>query len=66
MASYEYHLYSVTWGHGDATAPIQKELNKLGAQGWELVSVMRDESPADVHEEEVALFVFKRMKSSKK
>jgi hypothetical protein len=42
------------------TDPIKKELNKRGADGWELVGVTRDESPVDEHDEEVVLFVFKR------
>ncbi len=62
MAKFEYHCSTVQWGHGDSTAPIQKELNKLGADGWELAGLMRDESPSDAHDEEVALLIFKREK----
>jgi len=59
---YEYDLWTATWGHGESTSKIQKELNKRGGKGWELVGMTRDESPTDVHEEEVVLFVFKRNK----
>lgn len=62
MASFEYNLYSATWGHGDDTESLRKELNRRGAEGWELVGMTRDESPDDKHEEEVVLFVFKRAK----
>jgi len=58
--AYEYDVYSAAWGHGMKTEGIKKELNKRGAQGWELVGMTRDESPVDAHDEEVVLFVFKR------
>jgi Domain of unknown function (DUF4177) len=66
MAKFEYDLYATAWGHGDGTDKIKKELNKRGAEGWELVATTRDESPEDDHDEEVVLFVFKREKSEKK
>ena len=57
---FEYDIYTVAWGHGGATEAIKAELNKRGAQGWELVATSRDESPDDKHDEEVVMFVFKR------
>jgi hypothetical protein len=63
---YEYDIYTVSWGHGGATAPILKELNDRGSDGWELVATTRDESPSDVHDEEIVMFVFKREKKKKK
>ncbi len=61
-AKYEYDVYTATWGHGESTSKIKKELNKRGGTGWELVGMTRDESPEDTHEEEVVMFVFKRGK----
>ncbi len=66
MAKFEYDLYTTPWGHGGATDKIKKELNKRGAEGWELVATTRDESPEDDHDEEVVMFVFKREKKSGK
>jgi Domain of unknown function (DUF4177) len=66
MAKFEYDVYTVAWGHGGATDPMVEELNKRGAQGWELVATTRDESPDDKHEEEVVMFVFKRAAKKKK
>lgn len=60
--AFEYDVYTVAWGHGASTASIVKELNKRGADGWQLVATSRDESPEDDHEEEVILFVFMREK----
>ena len=57
---FEYSVWTATWGHGESTKKIEKELNARGGKGWELVGMTRDESPGDVHEEEVVLFVFKR------
>lgn len=57
---FEYKTLTMNWGHGDGGAKVEKELNKLGAKGWELVATSRDESPDDDHDEEVVLFVFKR------
>lgn len=62
MAAFEYNIYTVAWGHGQDTEPIQAELNKRGAEGWELVATTRDESPEDEHDHEVVMFVFKRAK----
>jgi hypothetical protein len=62
MTKFEYDLYAVEWGHGGETKHIQAELNRRGAEGWELVGMTRDESPTDEHEEEHVLFVFKRVK----
>jgi hypothetical protein len=59
---FEYDLFATAWGHGANTDSIKGELNQRGAQGWELVGMTRDESPADDHDEEHVLFVFKRMK----
>lgn len=59
---FEYKTYVTNFGHGESTAKIEKEINKLGDKGWELVGMTRDESPDDDHEEEVVLFVFKRSK----
>ena len=42
---FEYDLWTATWGHGESTKAIKKELNKYGAAGWELVGMTRDESP---------------------
>ncbi len=58
--AFEYDIYTTQWGHGMSTTGILKELNKRGAQGWELVGMTRDESPEDDHDEEVVMFVFKR------
>jgi hypothetical protein len=66
MAAFEYDLFTATWGHGESTATILKELNKRGAKGWELIATTRDESPDDKHDEEVVLFVFKRAAKAKK
>lgn len=61
MASkFEYNIYTVAWGHGAPTDGINAELNKRGAEGWELVGMTRDESPDDDHDHEVVMFVFKR------
>jgi hypothetical protein len=60
---FEYDIYTVAWGHGVDTSNIVKELNRRGAEGWELVATTRDESPADEHDDEVVMFVFKRSKS---
>jgi len=62
MAAFEYDLFTAVWGHGESTDKILKELNRRGAEGWELVSTTRDESPDDKHEEETVLFMFKREK----
>ena len=62
MAKWEYSCYTQAWGHGQDTKGIVAELNKRGAEGWELVGMTRDESPDDDHDEEVVLFVFKREK----
>jgi hypothetical protein len=62
MAAFEYDLFTAVWGHGESTEKILKELNKRGAEGWELVATTRDESPDDTHDEEVVLFVLKRQK----
>jgi hypothetical protein len=58
--AFEYNIYTQAWGHGQDTEAILTELNKRGAEGWELVGMTRDESPADDHDEEVVMFVFKR------
>jgi hypothetical protein len=58
--SYEYKTLVANWGHGESASKLEKELNKLGDKGWELVGMTRDESPDDDHDEEVVLFVFKR------
>lgn len=60
MAKFEYDLFTVAWGHGAKTDGIKHELNRRGAEGWELVATTRDESPSDDHDEEVVMFVFKR------
>ena len=39
MAAFEYDLYTVAWGHGEETGTILAELNKRGAEGWELGTV---------------------------
>ena len=39
--AFEYDVYSVAWGHGASTAGIVKELNKRGADGWQLVTTRR-------------------------
>ena len=62
MATFEYNIYTTAWGHGQATDGILGELNKRGAEGWDLVGMTRDESPEDDHDEEVVMFVFKRQK----
>jgi hypothetical protein len=59
---FEYDLFGAAWGHGSDTAKLKAELNKRGAEGWELVGMTRDESPDDDHDEEHVLFVFKRAK----
>ena len=59
---FEYDIYTVAWGHGADTANIVRELNRRGAEGWELVATTRDESPGDEHDDEVVMFVFKRTK----
>ncbi len=63
MAKFEYDLYVCAWGHGGKTDDIKKELNRRGAEGWELVGMTRDESPDDEHDEEEVLFAFKRAKA---
>ena len=60
MQSWEYDCYAVIWGHGVGTAGIRAELNRRGGEGWELVGMVRDESPDNNTEEESVLFVFKR------
>jgi hypothetical protein len=62
MAAFEYSIFTKAWGHGMPTDPILEELNKRGAEGWELVGMTRDESPEDDHDDEVVMFVFKRSK----
>jgi hypothetical protein len=62
MTAFEYEIYTTAWGHGVATEALKAELNRRGADGWELVGMTRDESPDDTHEEEVVMFVFKRPK----
>ena len=62
MTKFEYDIYTVAWGHGAATESIKAELNRRGSEGWELVATTRDESPADDHDDEVVMFVFKRAK----
>lgn len=59
---FEYDIYTVAWGHGASTDAIRTELNRRGAEGWELVTTTRDESPEDEHDDEVVMFVFKRVK----
>lgn len=59
---FEYDTWTAAWGHGESTKAINKELNKRGGAGWELVGMTRDESPTDEHDEEVVLFIFKRTK----
>jgi hypothetical protein len=59
---FEYRTEMIHVGHDDDTAKLDKQLNALGAKGWELVGMSRDESPDDDHDEEVVLFVFKRAK----
>lgn len=59
---FEYDLFAAAWGHGSSTTAIKDELNRRGAEGWELVGMTRDESPDDDHDEEHVLFVFKRSK----
>jgi len=61
MTKWEYDAYTVAWSSGSPTAHIKAELNRRGAEGWELVGMTRDES-ADDNDEEVVLFVFKRAK----
>lgn len=61
--TFEYNIYTATWGHGQDTTEILNELNKRGAEGWELAATTRDESPEDDHDDEVVMFVFKRAKS---
>jgi hypothetical protein len=63
MAKFEYDIFTVAWGHGANTDPIKSELNRRGAEGWELVATTRDESPDDDHDDEVVMFVFKREKA---
>ena len=60
MAKFEYSIFTEAWGHGQSTEGITAELNKRGAEGWELVGMTRDESPEDDHDDEVVMFVFKR------
>lgn len=60
MQTWEYDVYTVTWGHGQSTAAIKSELNRRGAEGWEVVGMARDESPDGRAEEEAILFVLKR------
>ena len=60
MTRWEYDVYTVNWGHGQPTAGIKAELNRRGAEGWELVGMVRDESPDDDHDDEAILFAFKR------
>lgn len=60
MQTWEYDVYTVSWGHGQSTAGIKAELNRRGAEAWELVGMTRDESPEGRAEEEAILFVFKR------
>ncbi len=60
MQKYEYDVYTVSWGHGSPTAGIKAELNRRGAEGWELVGMTRDESPDGKAEDEAILFAFKR------
>ena len=60
MTTFEYSIYTVAWGHGADTKGIEAELNRRGAEGWELTATTRDESPTDDHDEEVVMFVFKR------
>lgn len=62
MTKFEYQIFTTAWGHGGDTTKITNELNKRGAEGWELVATTRDESPDDKHDEEVVMFVFKRAK----
>jgi len=62
MTKFEYDVFTVAWGHGASTDPIKAELNRRGAEGWELVATTRDESPEDDHDDEVVMFVFKRVK----
>ena len=64
MTRWEYDVYTVSWGHGAPTASIKAELNRRGAEGWELVGMARDESPDGVSEEEAILFAFKRERQS--
>lgn len=59
---YEYKTMVTNFGHDDSPKKLEKELDALGAKGWELVGMSRDESPEDDHDEEVILFVFKREK----
>lgn len=66
MARYEFDIYTVSWGHGAATAAILDELNRRGDDGWELVGTTRDESPDDKHDEEIVMFVFQREKKKNK
>ena len=57
---FEYKTLVAHFGHDDSPKKLEKDLDALGAKGWELVGMSRDESPEDDHEEEVILFVFKR------
>jgi len=60
MQRFEYDVYTVTWGSGTSTAGIKSELNRRGAEGWELVGLSRDESPTGKAEDESTMFVLKR------
>jgi hypothetical protein len=59
MTRWEYDAYTVAWSSDSPTGPIKAELNRRGAEGWELVGMTRDES-VDDNDEETVLFVFKR------
>jgi len=59
VTKWEYDAYTVAWSTGKPTGPIKAELNRRGAEGWELVGMTRDESTDD-NDDELVLFVFKR------
>lgn len=62
MTRFEYRCLISHWSHDSDTTRLTQSMNTLGAEGWELVGMTRDESPDDAAENEAVLLIFKRPK----
>ncbi|HEX4923110.1 MAG TPA: DUF4177 domain-containing protein [Bdellovibrionales bacterium] len=65
MTTFEYRTLVSHWSHDADTTRLSQTLNALGAEGWELAGMTRDESPDDEAENEAILMIFKRPKGAR-